>query len=150
MSNRYSDNNDSKKTGRMISVDYDELVTLVFQAMDDFLEAEINGKSGSQLNPLKRSVELINKKGQILMVPAEVQQDAITMYFQANPDAAEYLGYDPSEIALVHDGDGDDDEDYDDYPKNQKRGKKSGSWLMLVVCVVLVVIAFLAYKKYGK
>lgn len=85
------DNYEFSPTGRMVPVEYDKLVNIVFQAMDKYVDSKVKGNEGYELNPLKKSVMVVKKNGQVLQVPNMIQQDAITLYFEKNPDVAKYL-----------------------------------------------------------
>lgn len=132
------DNNGFSPTGRMVLVEYDKLVNIVFQAMDKYVDSKVKGNEGYELNPLKKSVMVVKKNGQILQVPNIIQQDAITLYFEKNPDVAKYL---ENEYMDYDSGDS-----YSDSERQKSTDKTLWIFIILVIIVVITVFYF-AYRK---
>lgn len=141
------DNNGFSPTGRMVPVEYDKLVNIVFQAMDKYVDSKVKGNEGYELNPLKKSVMVVKKNGQILQVPNIIQQDAITLYFEKKPDVAKYL---ENEYMDYDSGDsyGDSYGGGNDHNERQKSTDKTlWIFIILVIIVVITVIYFAGRKN---
>jgi ATP-dependent Zn protease len=125
------------KTGNFVPIEYNELVSLVFEAMNIYVNSIINNYE-KELNPLEKHVIIVKKNGQVLQVPDDIQQDAITMYFEKNPNLKTFFNIDN-----YNDNNNDNDNDNDNYTDNS-----SNKLYFVFIIFILLIYFFGKYMKY--
>ena len=134
-----SRNKTLEKTGRMVSVEYDKLVNIVFEAMDRYIKNE------NEDNPLEKNVLVVKKNGQLLQVPNIIQQDAITLYFEKYPENVKYF-----DLSNYYNDNYNDNDNYNENDNIDNMNKKSNTFLILfLVFLVLVVCMVVYFTKYN-
>ena len=128
------------KTGNYVPIEYNELVSLVFQAMDNYIDSIIN--NSSVINPLEKHVIIVKKNGQVLQVPDDIQQEAITMYFEKNPQTKKFFN--------INNYDNDNDNDnYDNGNGNDNNNSPNKLYFVFIICIIAIFIYFFGkHMKY--